>query len=208
MIASRRPDIHGDRNRCPHARLELPAELLDETLLVLGELRIAFREHDLPLTRHQPQELHRSKNIGRSRRGGSGARSAAGTRQAKHVDGAGPGADVAQAVPHRLGRDPLRRACRLERLEPEREVRGQRRRVRAARAVRGARRDSISPAIRSTRSPSKKVVDGLPTAAVAAGHDDVARTEPMDRASELRRVIRPRRLRRPRRAPAPRRGSA
>src|SRR3954451_25495996 len=61
-----------------------------------------------------------------------------GCGQVEYVDRTGPAADLAQPVPDRFAGD---RACclgRLERAEAEREMRGQRGRVRAARAVSSA----------------------------------------------------------------------
>src|SRR5207247_1032953 len=58
----------GDRYCCPHARVELATELLDEALLVLGELRIALGEHHLALARHQAEKLHGGED-NRSARG-------------------------------------------------------------------------------------------------------------------------------------------
>src|SRR3954451_327144 len=96
-----------DRHRGPHARLELVSKFLDETLLVLGQLRIALREHHLALAWHQPQELHRPwKDKGRpSVAEGLAGRGSA--PQPQHVDRAWTGPDLAQAVLHRLRCDPL-----------------------------------------------------------------------------------------------------
>ena len=59
MIASRRPESPSVIGTAAHMPgVELAAELLDQALLVLGQLGVALGEHDLTLARHQAQELH------------------------------------------------------------------------------------------------------------------------------------------------------
>ena len=55
---------HGDGR--PHALLELVPELLDETLLVVGDLHVTLGDQLLAVTRAHAQELH----VGIMSRGG------------------------------------------------------------------------------------------------------------------------------------------
>ena len=87
--------------------VELAPELLDQALLVLGQLRVALGEDDLTPARHQAQELHRP-DYARGRPG-SRPRDAAQRAMPSASTGPGAGADVAQPVANRLGGDPLGR---------------------------------------------------------------------------------------------------
>ena len=90
-------------------------------------------------------------------------------RQAEHVHRAGAVAEAAQPVADRLGRYPLGPSRRLERLEAERQVRGQRRRVRAARPVRGAVGMALAGDLDEPVAVEEEVRRRLP---VAAGDHD------------------------------------
>ena len=175
IIASRRPRraVRG-RHGGPHPGVELAAELVDQALLVLGQLWVALREDDLSPARHQTQELHRAGLCQR------------GSRPARGPQPAPPRPGRPRARPRRRCRagrrapPPTPRAFaatrRLERRQTEREVRGERRRVRAARAVRGAVRIARARD-RHVALAVAEVVDRVRVAGVPAGDHDVARAE-------------------------------
>src|SRR5436309_14645027 len=52
------PEIALQRNRGPQARIQLPAELLDQPLFVLDDADIAFSDQHLTVSRPHPQEAH------------------------------------------------------------------------------------------------------------------------------------------------------
>src|SRR5512132_1608850 len=86
--------------------------------------------------------------------------------EAEHVDRARARPDVAQAVPHRLRGDPLRRLGGTERVEAARELRSQGRRMRAARSMGGAAGMALAGQLDQPLTVEEDV-DGL--LAVAAG---------------------------------------
>ena len=79
--------------------VELAAEHLDQALLVLGDLEVAFGDQLLAVARPHAQELHRRRLCQRRcrptrlRRADSGA-----VPEAEHVDRAGARAELAKAV--------------------------------------------------------------------------------------------------------------
>ena len=183
-------------HRRPHPLVELAAELLDQRLLLLGDLDIALGDELLAEARTHAKELHRRATIPQW----SWLQAMPGVRprgQAQDVDRTRAAPDPAQAVANRAGRDRAGGAGRLERAVAERQVSGQRRGVGAAGAVRGAvgvplARDQVDAVA------VEQHVGGL--LAVAAGdHDDVG-AEGVERAGQLLDVARARR-RRPARAP-------
>ena len=133
------------RHGGPHAGVELAAERLDQLPLLLGHRNVALGEHDLAMTGLHTQKLHRHSIMANRR-----ARFAAWTPrhadcsapahrgEVEHVDGAGAGADVAQAARDGVAGERARDPRGFERRAPERELRGEHRGVGAAGAVRGA----------------------------------------------------------------------
>ena len=69
---------------------------------------------------------------------GAGRANSGAVSQPEHVDRPGPGAELAEAVAHRIRGDRAGGAGGLERRVAEREMGGERARVRAARSVGGA----------------------------------------------------------------------
>ena len=55
LVAAR---LGGERHGRPHPQLELAAELGDQALLVLGELRVALGKQDVAVSRCHSQQLH------------------------------------------------------------------------------------------------------------------------------------------------------
>ena len=58
MIDSRRPSWSATRHGRPQSGVELPAELLDQALLVLGALDVSLGDQNLSVARLHPQESH------------------------------------------------------------------------------------------------------------------------------------------------------
>ena len=181
---------HGDRR--PHARVELAAELLDEALGVLGDLEVALGDQLLAVPGTHAQELHRRPIMPEGRWPAASRASSGAPGQLEDVHRPGPRAEVAQPVADRLAGDPPGGPRGLERRVAEREVGGERRRVRAARAVRGAVRDG---ARRGSAHASPVEHDVGRLLAVAAGHDHHGGPERVQRAARgprgRRRVRRP-----------------
>ena len=122
-------------------------------------------------------------------------------RQAEHVDRPGAGPDGAQAVADRLRRDALGLARRGLEVVAQRQPRGQRRGVRAARAVRRAVGVARARRARPRRSPSK-------TTSIACSRcPPVTTTARGPSAWTARASSSPLERRRRRRARAPRGGS-
>ena len=113
---------------------------VDQPLLVLGDLGVAFGDQLLAVARAHAQELHGRIMSRALRRLGAVSRRRAspdGRRRPARRPGPAPGRSRADRRDGLARRSP-RRPRRLERREAERQVGGQRARVGAARAVRGA----------------------------------------------------------------------
>ncbi len=63
ICASRRPSATGDGDRCPQIRVQLPAELLHQPELVLGQLDVTFRDQHLTMSWLHPQKAHREDYV-------------------------------------------------------------------------------------------------------------------------------------------------
>ena len=92
-------------------------------------------------------------------------------------------ADVAQALSDRARGDFLRLSCSVERVVPVRQVRGERGRVRAAGAVRGAALVALARDLLEPVAVEEDV--GRLLVAVTAGDDHGLRAERVDRPREL-----------------------
>ena len=104
ISASRRPASLVVGHGGPHALVELAAELLDEALLVLGDLEVALGDQLLAMPRAHAQELHRG-DYGRGPvPAGAPARRRAAAVRPKTSTGPGPAPISAQAVAHRVAR--------------------------------------------------------------------------------------------------------
>src|SRR4051794_2351948 len=124
------------------------------------------------MSRSEVRLVHLRGQLGTCR-GLPGAR-----RQIEDVHGTGAATDLPQPGAYRLTRDRPRRPGGLERAVAEREMRGERGRVRAPRAVRGA--VGVADACEELdRAAVEEHVRDL--VAVAAGHDHVLRAEAMER---------------------------
>ena len=105
----RRPSPVAAGHGGPQPRVELPAELLDQPLLVLGELDIALRDQHLAMAWLHPQKAHRvimSKPRASAElpRRPWASRARPGAAAAEHVDRPGAGADLASARRGTAGR--------------------------------------------------------------------------------------------------------
>ena len=154
ICACRRPAGVPAGHRGPHPLVELAAELLDEALLVPGHLDVALGEEDLAVARLHAQEPHRRAIMAKAAR-----RSADLCAESQAHRPARRPRRAAQAVADRLRGDALApsRAASSS-VVAERELRGERRRVRAARAVGGAVRVALAGISSERRAVEEDVV--------------------------------------------------
>src|SRR4051812_14744157 len=170
------------RDRGPHAEIELTAEFLDEALGVFGDRRVAFGDQLLTMPRTHAQELHPSRLWQRAgARPGTREPGARTLGQGEDIDRTRPRSEAPNPVTNCLLGDAFRRARGVQRRVAERQMRRQRRRVRAAGPVRRAVR---IPLPRDGLEVVAVVEDVDRLLAVPAGDDHRARAEPVQRSCE------------------------
>src|SRR3954447_18060950 len=123
----------GGRHGRPHSVVELAAELLDERLLLLRDLEVAFGDELLAEAGTHAEELHPGRLYPSRLDGRSGCGPP--RRQSEDIDRTGALPQPAEAVPHRLAGDPARRPRGLPRRPAERELRREHRGVGAPGAM-------------------------------------------------------------------------
>ena len=171
------PGLALERNRRPHPQVELAPELFDQALLVLGEPGIALGKQHVPVARSHPQQLHRTNMAA------APSLVLASLVIPSTSTGPGPAPMSAQAVGDRLGGN-LARATRAASsgLSPQGQLGGERRRVGASGAVRGAIR---MPRPGNRLDPLAVEEDVGAIVGVASGDDHCARPEGVHRPGEL-----------------------